>query len=178
MPGLSTWPLQSKSFERAASRAARKAGSTALRDMRSEASKRVRGRKRIKAGVVQRSLMLRRPKGTSLARLEWAVDVLGKTQRVSDYPFRATKRGVSVMINKGKRSLLPGAFVATMASGHRGVFVREGKKRLPIDEPLASRVVDALLHKGEAPGVLERGKRVMMEGFERLLPLELNKGAK
>ena len=155
----------------------RKAGSTALRDMRSEAGKRVRGRKRIKAGAIAKQIVLRRPKGSKLSRLEFAVDVLGQVTRVSDYPHRQTKRGVSTTINRGKRTLIPHAFIATMASGHKGVFVRQGKARYPIVAPLASRVVDALLHKGEAEGVLERGQRVVSETFARLFPLELGKGA-
>lgn len=178
VPGLKTWPLRPKSVEAAATRAMRKAGSTALRDMRSEASKRVRARKAIKAGAVGASFILRRPKGSKLTRMVWAVDVMHKVQRVSDYRYRQTKKGVSVAINKGKRSFIESAFVATMKSGHRGVFVRKGKGRLPIVEPLASRVVDALLHKGEAEAVLERGQRVLNDGFARLFPLELDKGGK
>lgn len=54
---LETGPLKA-----ALRRALRKAGATALRDMRSEASKRIRQRKRIKSRYIMRALMLRRAK--------------------------------------------------------------------------------------------------------------------
>lgn len=39
-----------------------------------------------------------------------------------------TKRGVTAKISKGGRHLFKGAFIATMASGHTGVFMRVGSK--------------------------------------------------
>ena len=56
-----------------------------------------------------------------------------------DFPATVTRRplrrGVSVAILKGeRRKRLKGAFLQTMRSGHRGVFVRQGKTRLPILE--------------------------------------------
>lgn len=149
--------------------AMRRAGATALRDMRSEARKRIRDRKRIRASRIARVLRLQRP-GRIVPGVtsEWRLNVLGGTTRVSDYPYRQTRRGVTVAINKSKRSLLRSAFVATMATGHRGVFVRTGTARLPIREPLASRPVDALLHPGEAQGVAERGARAFLATFGRL----------
>lgn len=45
---------------------------------------------------------------------------------------RQTRSGVSV----GRRRY-PGAFLATMKSGHEGIFQRRGKTRLPIEEVMA-----------------------------------------
>ena len=156
-------------------RALRKAGATALRDMRAEASKRVRQRKRIKGKIVRDALVLRRPKGSNIDSWEWAVDVSGKFVPLTAYPVRQTRRGVSVEVNRGKRTLIKSAFLATMKSGHRGVFVRRGSSRLPIRELLGSRPVDALLHKGEAQGVLDRGQTAFTATFARVLPLEMGK---
>lgn len=188
----------------AIARAARKAGATALRDMRSEASKRVRKRKRLKAGLVSKAIVLRRPRGKDIDGGEWALDVRGTPVPLTAYPVRQTKRalsfrarkrqagrvgGVSVEVNRGKRTLIKGAFLATVMrsgglggsavgahGGHRNVFVREGKERLPIRKILGSRPVDALLHKGEAEGVQERGGRSFHATFTRVLPMELAKG--
>ena len=66
-------------------------------------------------------------------------------------------------------------FVATMTSGHEGVFRRKGKARLPIEELRGSRRVDALLHEGEAQGVAERGGKSFGETFTRVLPVEIGK---
>lgn len=167
---LGTGPLKG-----ALKRALRKAGSTALRDMRSEASKRIRARKRIKPRYISRALTLRRPRGGDVGGMEWAVDVSGEAVPLVAYPHRQTKKGVSVEVNRGKRTLVKGAFITTMRSGHEGVFKRRGKARLPIQELRGSRPLDALLHKGEAQGVADRGGKSFGETFVRVLPLEIGK---
>lgn len=167
---LETGPLKG-----ALKRALRKAGATALRDMRSEASKRIRARKRIKVSYIARALKLRRPSGGDIAGMEWALDVSGEPVPLVAYPHRQTKKGVSVSVNRGKRTLVKGSFVATMKSGHKGVFRRRGKARLPIEELRGSRPVDALLHEGEADAVAERGGKSFGETFTRVLPLEIGK---
>lgn len=159
----------------AITRAAMKAGSTALRDMRAEAAKRVRRRKRIKAGLVRKELVMRRPRRAELDGADWTLAVRAKRVPLTGYPARQTKKGVSVEVNRGKRTLIAHAFVATLKSGHKGVFVREGKARLPIRELFGSRVVDALLHKGEADAVQARGRASFAATFARLLPIELEK---
>lgn len=167
---LETGPLKA-----ALKRALRKAGATALRDMRSEASKRIRDRKRIKSRYIARALTLRRARGSDITSMEWALDVSGEPVPLVAYPHRQTKKGVSVEVNRGKRTLVKGSFLASMRSGHEGVFRRRGKARLPIDELLGSRPVDALLHEGEAAAVAERGGKSFAETFVRVLPLEVGK---
>ena len=162
-------------LKRAVVKALRKAGATALRDMRSEANKRIRARKRIKPKYISRAITLRRAKGSSIATMEWAVNVSGEPVPLVAYPARQTRKGVTVEVNRGKRTLIPGAFIATMKSGHVGVFKRRGPERLPIDELRGSRPVDALLHKGEAQGVADRGGKSFAATFTRLLPLEMGK---
>jgi hypothetical protein len=169
-------PLQGPAFKAALRRALRKAGSTALRDMRSEANKRIKTRKRIKPSYIARALTLRRAKESNLNGAEWGIDVSGEPVPLVAYPHRQTKKGVSVEVNRGKRTLVKGAFVATMRSGHKGVFKRRGKERLPIRELLGSRPLDALLHKGEADGVAARGGKSFTDTFARVLPLEIGKG--
>lgn len=167
---LETGPLKG-----ALKRALRKAGATALRDMRSEASKRIRARKRIKVSYITRALTLRRPKGSDIAAMSWALDVSGEPVPLIAYPHRQTRKGVSVEVNRGKRTIVKRSFVASMQSGHAGIFRRKGKARLPIQELRGSRPVDALLHKGEADAVAERGGRSFSETFTRVLPLEIGK---
>lgn len=182
--------LETGKFKGATVRALRKAGQTALRDMRGEASKRVKARKRIASKYISRALSLRAAKGGDIANMAWALNVSGQPVPLIAYPHRAVagrtgKRGmgprsmggVSVEVNTGKRTLVRGAFVQTMPnSGHVGIFRRLGSKRKPIEELLGSRPVDALLHQGEADAVAERGGRSFGETFVRLLPLEIEKG--
>lgn len=167
--------LESGPFKRAAVRALRKAGSTALRDMRSEAAKRIRQRKRIRSKYISRAMTLARPKGSDIASLEWAVKFSGEPVPLIAYPNRQTKKGVSVEVNRGKRTLVKGAFLATMKSGKVGVFRRRGPARLPIAELRGSRPVDAMLHKGEAEGVARRGTKAFAATFRRVLPGEMGK---
>lgn len=186
LAGLEPGPMR-----RATVAALRKAGVTALRDMRSEASKRIRQRKRIKAAYIGRALTMRRPRGGDLATMEWALDVSGAPVPLIAYPHRAVRGrtgrrgmgprslgGQSVEVNRGKRTTVRGAFVAVMRSGHTGIFRRVGPERLPIRELLGSRPVDALLHQGEAEAVAARGGSSMAETFARLLPIEIKATSK
>jgi hypothetical protein len=56
----------------------------------------------------------------------------GKGTALIDYRnSRQTKKGVTVVLKSGRsRTLIPGAFIATMRSGHRGVFRRAGYTNL------------------------------------------------
>jgi hypothetical protein len=89
-------------------------------------------------------ITLQRASGTDIAGMSWAVDVSGEPVPLVAYPYRQTKQGVSVEVNRGKRTLLKGAFVATLKSGHVGVFRRQGKARLPIEELRGSSLVQSM----------------------------------
>jgi hypothetical protein len=154
--------LETGPLKRALVRALKKAGATA--------------RKRIRPRYITRALTLRRVRGGDVAAMSWALDVDGAPVPLVAYPHRQTKEGVSVEVNRGKRTLVKGSFVATMKSGHKGVFRRRGTARLPIDELRGSRPVDALLHEGEADAVAARGGSSFAATFVRVLPLEIGKG--
>lgn len=165
-----------RDVQRAVLRAVSKAGGDALRGMRAASSRSIRSKKRIRAGRVTRGLPLHFPRGArELDALEWRMDVLGTPAPVASYPFRATRRGVNVAINKGARALIPGAFVATMKSGHVGIFQRRGKARLPIDPLLTTRISDVFADSGMIPDVQARTQERFAASFARLFPLELAK---
>lgn len=167
--------LENGPLKAALKRALRKAGSTALRDMRSEASKRIRARKRIKVSYINRALSLGKPRGSDISSYAWSLNVSGAPVPLIAYPHRQTRKGVTVEVNRGKRTLVKGSFIATLKSGHEGIFRRRGKARLPIEELRGSRPVDALLHAGEADGVAARGGQSFGATFVRVLPLEIGK---
>lgn len=176
--------LSDKRLKAALRSVMKKAGSSAVRDMAAEARKRVRSLERIKVGVIGKAFRLRMPKGNELDGGEWAVDVRGTRVSLAAYPARQTRKGVSIEVEPGKRFVVPGAFMATLThggrggggAGHKGVFIRKGKQRLPIRELLGSRPLDALLKPGQAEAVQQRGARSMGAAFMRLMPLELTKG--
>jgi hypothetical protein len=180
--------LETGKLKGAVRRALRKAGATALRDMRSEASKRIKARKRIASKYISRALSLRAAKGGDIAGMSWALNVSGQPVPLIAYPHSAvagrtgkrgmgprSQGGVAVEVNTGKRTIVRGAFLATMRSGHEGIFRRRGSARLPIHELLGSRPVDALLHQGEADAVAARGGQSFGATFTRVLPMELGK---
>ena len=183
---LATGPMKS-----AVRSALRKAGSTALRDMRSEGTKRVRAMKRIKPRYIRDAMSLRAT-GGAIKDMEWALNVSGKPVPLIAYPHKAVKGraatrsgrgkagprspgGMIVEVNVGKQTFVRGAFVATMRSGHQGIFRRKGAARLPIVELLGSRPVDALLHSGESEAVAFRGYQSFAQTFTRVLPIEIGK---
>ena len=65
---------------------------------------------------------------------EKVISIITSVKRIPlfDFGARQTKRGVSY--NLGGRKTLAGAFIATMPTGHEGVFMRKGANRLPIQE--------------------------------------------
>lgn len=157
-------------------RAARKAGSDALRKMRKTSTQTIRFRKRIKLKVINDSLVMTFPKGAqTLDSLEWRMDVKGTRAPVSAFEPRQRVTGVSVAINAGKRKIIKGAFIARMRSGHVGVWLRDGSKRLPIHELYTTRVSDLFGDNGMVPAVIAQTLRAFDQTFGRVLPLELGK---
>jgi hypothetical protein len=167
--------LTNGGVERATARALSKAGGDAARFMRTGSARLVRARKRLKLARVLRSLPLTFPRGKAIEDLVWLMDVSGAAIPLIDYPSRQVKSGVSVAVNAGGRSILKSAFIATMGNGHRGVFFRTGKSRLPIKEAFTTRVSDVFNDAGMIEGVLEGAQAKFAATFERLLPLELDK---
>lgn len=156
--------------------AVRRAGSEAVRAMRAESSRQVRARKRFKVAKVNGALPLDFPSSSApLDRLVWRMRVSGEAMPLGTFPTRQTKRGVMVSVNKGASKLFPGAFIATMRSGHKGVFYRTGKARLPIDEAFSTRVSDVFQNEGLIEAIQTHTQTVFARAIARLLPQELKK---
>lgn len=153
----------------------RKAGTSGQRAMRAEAKRRIRAAKNLRAKIVNQSLTVRRETRGGADGMSWALLLDGRPISLIAYKARQIRRGVSVSVNKGKRTVLRGAFIQRMPNGHRAVFVRRGNTRLPIDEKLGSRPVDVLLKNGQSEAVAQRGADVARRAFVRLLPFEIDK---
>lgn len=104
----------------------------------------------LKSGDVKKALPMRE---ASLSRP--MAQLAASLQRIPLSRWNArqlTRGGVSYRL-KGGRGRHPHAFIRTMRSGHVGVFVRKGKKRLPIKElfgPSLGHVFRKLRPAGEA----------------------------
>lgn len=171
---LSVW--RDSKIEKALVRAVSRAGGDALRALRTESSKLIRGKKRFKASRVNKSLPLMFPRGAKdLGALEWRMKVSGKPVPVAEFPHSQTKKGVSVGINVGKRTVIKSAFIATLKSGHEGVFRRVGRSRLPIREAFTTRVSDVFQDADVIPGAQAKAQEKFKSAFSRLLAIELDK---
>lgn len=63
------------------------------------------------------------------------VKVTGKRMPLIDFNATQTKAGVRYRLSKkGGRQLIRGAFIATMKSGHRGVYAREYAQRVGVSQ--------------------------------------------
>lgn len=167
--------LRDAGFEKALVRTAKKAGRDSIRALKSAAVRSIRFRKRIRLKKINASLPTRATGGRDLESLEWRMDVSGEPIPIADFPHRQTAQGVSVAINASSRKLIKSAFVATLKSGHEGVFRRRGAARLPIDELFSTKVLDLFNNDGMIPAITERARVAWETTWARVLPLELAK---
>jgi hypothetical protein len=157
-------------------RALRMAGSSAVKAMRAASSREIRAKKKFKVAAVNKALKLVYPPASAtIDGMEWRLNATAMTTPVSAFSFRQTAKGVTARINKGKLSKIPSAFVLRLDSGHVGVFVREGKGRLPIKEAFTTKITDVFRDNGMTDGVERRAIEVFNSAFSRLLALELKK---
>jgi hypothetical protein len=98
---------------------------------RAEAVRRIREDWNVKAGTVREAFSIRK---ATRDRLVAEVSASAQPIGLIHFGARQTRTGVSYKLKKFGRNTLKHAFIATMGSGHRGVFLRRTKKRLPIIE--------------------------------------------
>lgn len=101
-----------------------------LTPVRATAAREVAADLKLRVGTVRKSLAMRRATNAVLRAL---VEASGRRIPLIEFRARQTRRGVTYDLGRG-RGLAEHAFVAVMRSGHRGVFRRVGKSRLPIVE--------------------------------------------
>ena len=172
--------ISGKNIRKGMSRAMVRAKATSLRTMKSETKKRVRRRKAIKVKDVDKSLKVEDNKQRDIKDMAWGIRISGRPRTLMQYSPRPIKKGgISVMVNRGKRTKLPHAFIAATNRrgqvGQMGIFQRKNPFTRKIRMLLGSRPVDAMLHKGEADGVREAGRKAFIKTAQRNLKLELDK---
>lgn len=147
----------------------RKAAISALnrtaQQVKTAANRKIREKYSFQARVVAQSLKVAR---SQFARLEVSVISEGKRIRVIDASARQTPRGVTVLIGK-QRKLITSAFIATMKSGHVGVFSRRTKKRLPIDEIYTIAIAEAFGSEAVTATMRLKAEEVFIPRFEHEL---------
>jgi len=117
-----------RGLPKAVSRAVNKTATTA----RSRIVKGIFAEIRMKQTDIRKALSLRK---ATYRVFEAMIRVGGKRIPLIKFSARQVRRGVSYGMRRSEgRQTIPGAFVATMPSGHVGVFKRRGKVRKPIKE--------------------------------------------
>lgn len=111
---------------------------------------------------IRRSVKLERP---TLTNLVAALVVTGRPIPRLAFGARQTRKGVTFRSAGGRRELLTSAFLAKMPTGHRGVFLRKGKKRLGIKEQFGEALpittVRAAIFKAESQTVAADLRRIL-----------------
>lgn len=143
--------------------------------VRAEAARRIGREYNIRIGAAKDEMKIRR---ATAADLKAAVVVSGRPIPLVEFDARQTAAGVSVKV-KGTRKVVGHAFLATMKTGHQGVYIREIKGsakrpgRLPIRQlyslslPAAftqEQIMDALtaIATGRFGEVLQQEMRFVM----------------
>ena len=99
----------------------------------------------------------------SLQNIIYKIRIKHKAKALSKFRARQNKKGVAASIKKGKRKTYLGTFMATMRSGHIGVYKRKGKQRLPIKELYGPSTME-LFSSEESKKVLEKS---FFEAFKK-----------
>jgi hypothetical protein len=137
-------------------------------------------------------------------RVEAWISSTGKRLPLSAYSVRQTKKGVSVHVKRvNPRKVIPGTFIATMKSGHTGVFERGARKpmmatwhgqtgqqpkrpnmnygrlpkkyRLPIQELFGLRVPDVMVYEPTMTTILKQANERLHKNLMHEMDFELSK---
>lgn len=167
-------------IEKALGRSMRLAGNQAIKVLQQGTVKLVLSRKNLSQVTVTEDQSLDKPRRSDqLQDFVWRLWIKGKPVPVAKFPMGRIigakgRGGIFVAFGGGHSMRIKGGFLATMKSGHVGVFKRTGKGRLPIAEVFSSRLPKGL--GGEVMMTLgESVYRKLETSFKRGLDRELGK---
>jgi len=103
-----------------------------------EATRRVRETWNIKIRAAKAQLPITRSNAETLRA---TIRVKGGPIALMAFGPKQTRRGISIKVRRGKQTVLRHAFLATMQSGHTGVFYRRGPKVQPRRGRYAGRII-------------------------------------
>lgn len=158
--------LKSKALPRALNKVADQAKVQASREIRAAGYQ-------LKVSVIKAAITLKRANRNTL---QAEVIASAPMMPLYSYAARRTKKGITVAVRGGQRKLIQNqhAFIATMRSGHTGIFERVvvgGKRapRLPIRELYGPSIPQAFANKTVQQALV----RVVRERFPAILEHEI-----
>lgn len=136
---------------------------------------------RLKVGSVREQLKIRNARPDDLVA---RISASGKRLPLTDFGARQTRKGVTANTGKG-RTLIPAAFIATMGSGHVGVFKREkpGERRSPgawsLNLPIQQKFGPSLPHVFSklTPAAIAHGEEALKKNLAHELSWALKQSA-
>ncbi len=145
-----------------------------LAGIKTDASAEIRKELNVKKETVDSTFSLQK---ATVSRLSASIESTGRPLPLSKFlGTKQTKKGVSVRIKKGRsRKVIKGTFMATMSSGHVGVFWRVGKERLPISQRFSSRVPDVFSNEAVINAVMKKAGERLHKNINHELDYELGK---
>lgn len=168
-----------------------------LKGMKTDVKAEIRKDSTVKAAAITKSISTVK---ASKMRISAAFRSKGKFVSLINYSNRSTKKGVSVQVSKkGPRKVWESAFIATMKSGHKGIFSRDkppyrtkrsnklpwkrisresrwGKKiRLQIHELFGPRIPGLLGKDPIMKPVLSKAGERMKKNLDKRLKFEMSK---
>jgi hypothetical protein len=115
--------------------------------------------------TVKASLSIERARADHLTG---ALVARGKPLKMIEFRPRETRNGVQVRIG-GKVETYRRAFIATMRTGHTGVFERKGRERLPIRELYGASVPGYMARTDVLPVIQRTLSERLVENLKRQL---------
>jgi hypothetical protein len=136
-------------------RAARRAIDRALVSTRKRVSELIRSQLNIRAKAVNELVVINKAFGGEDGKLQGTLEIRDRPFRLVEFQPRVKRistskgmrTGVTVKV-KQTRKLVQGGFLATMPSGHEGIFKRKGAGQYPIVELFTTRPTDLLEEGG------------------------------
>ncbi len=140
------------------------------------ASKEVRKEYTVKSKYIKRGISVY--KATKI-KYSATITAKGKRLPLSQFSVSQNKRGTTIHVRRGHKKLLKHYFIATMQSGHKGVFVRFGEKRIPTKgkyaktkikrQPIVERYTLCVAQMFRASKVIKDLKRHVINRFPVIL---------
>lgn len=119
----------------------------------------------VKVGAAKRQLRLHRSNARTLTA---TIKPSGGSLKLIDFRARHRREDVGATAKVfGTQRTYRGAFIATMKSGHRGVFVRRGAGRLPIRELYAPGIQRTLLQDEVSKAVMDHANSRLAANMAR-----------